>query len=295
MDDILLWARSSSQLQRELETLRVLLLKWGLRINISKCQLLCWGNVAAPHVTIDGERLCTMEEGVPIVSMNIPIGPQVTSHDVLEAIFQKARACFLARSQVLHSAACLKSRMLLLDRTVWASMSWIIGIIHPTSELTRAINSFQQDCIVSMAGWKRRAQELYIDHFQRVQRMAILKKIFESGKERWGTTHLHLAWRFIGHRGRASMDAQPTCSGVISKWRALEWWENEQQLSGGMCHARRHYARMMGQQREIRAIVGSPWLQQTMNKREWAERENAWVQSKDIDWARGTQHQIADA
>ena len=218
---------------------------------------------------------------MPIVFMNIPIGPKVTSRDVLEALLQKAKACFFARSQVLHSAASLKSRMLLLDRTVWASISWIIGTLHPTKELTRAINTFQQDCIVSVAGWKRRPQEMWVDYVQRVQRLARLK-IFESGRERWGTTQIRLAWRFIGHRGRSSMEEHPTCSGLISKWRTLEWWENEQQLSGGRRHGRRHFPRMMGQQREIRAIVGSPWLQKTMDKKGWAESEAAWVNPKTL-------------
>ena len=89
-----------------------------------------WGSTGGRFIVIDGVKLYAMDEGTPIMFMNLPIGPRVISHDFL----QKARACFFARSQVLHSSASLKSRMNLLDRTVWASMSWVIGILRPTKD-----------------------------------------------------------------------------------------------------------------------------------------------------------------
>ena len=139
-------------------------------------------------------------------------------------------------------------------------------------------------CMVRMAGWKRGHDEMYVECVQRVQRLARVK-IHASGRERWGTRHLRLTWRYIGHRGRSSLSQNPTRAGIMTAWRPVLWWTEEQMRAGGMRHGRRRFPRMMGQQPEIQQLVGTQWIQATIDKQGWASKEPAWIDLKDVQWS----------
>ena len=62
--------------------------------------------------------------------------------------------------------------------------------------------------------------------------------------------------------------------------------------SSGRRHARRHFPRLMNQQREVREIAGEQWQQRALNRADWASLEVAWVRYKDIAWASGRQLQL---
>ena len=103
----------------------------------------------------------------------VPVGPKVTSVEVLESFLNRARKSFHAKHEILHSSAPIKSRLLVLDRVVLATMTWALGVMRPTQELTRALNYMQVQMVVSvMMGKRRRPGEGFVESQQRLQRLA---------------------------------------------------------------------------------------------------------------------------
>ena len=66
------------------------------------------------------------------------------------------------------------------------------------------------------------------------------------GKERWSSMAVRLRWRYIGHRARNGQSLNPGCAGKLSMFRLLSWWTQQQGISTGARHHRRHYPRLMG-------------------------------------------------
>ena len=242
---------------------------------------------------MEGITIQALPTDKPLAVMGTPVGPKVTPTDMLESFMERARRCFRAKYDILHSNASLKHRLLVLDRVVLATMTWVFGILHPTKEITTTLNQLQVEMVMSMGKWKRGSKEGYVDYKQRGSRYA-RACIFQSGRERWGSVQIRLSWRFLGHRLRASQTSSPSCSGILTAFRPLEWWEGQQATNSGKRHLRRHYPRLMSQQREIRHIAGEQWQQLALQRVEWAKLENTWLAYKDVQWASGRQLQITE-
>ena len=160
-------------------------------------------------------------------------------------------------------------------------MTWSFGILHPTQEITRALNHLQVQMVTSMMKKRRVPGEGYVEHQQRVQRLA-RAAIHASGRDRWGTVHIRLTWRYLGHRLRSAASTNPSCAGVATQFRDLNWWEQEQLRPSGHRHGRRHFPRLMNQQREVREVAGEQWASRALNRADWAMLESSWVRFKDI-------------
>ena len=238
------------------------------------------------------DQLAALPEGQPLGIMGTPIGPKVTTMDMLEAFMERARKClFRAKYHILHSSAApLKSRLRILDRVVLATMTWAFGIIHGGVEVTKALNALQLEMVISMAKWKRRPDEGHVDFQIRTQRMS-RAIVHGTERDRGGTVQLGLCWRYWGHVLRAAQQQTPTCSGIMLAFRDLEWWTNEQALASGQRHGRRHYPRIMNQQRDVIRVAGPDWKRVACNRATWSSLEKK-LQIRDIDWASGRQLQI---
>ena len=226
--------------------------------------------------------------------MGVPIGPGISPSQQMAALLSKARSSFHATYQVLHSNAAIHDRVRLLQKIVWTAMAWAAGIVMPSQTITNMINSVQWDCISSMAKFRRRSHEFYVDFRTRACRSsrAIL---FASKSERWGTLQIRMFWRLAGHRARGTPNAEggaPSAATILTHARDLQWWRQQQGLVEGLRHRRRHYARLMGEAREISAVAcepGESWHGVALNRSRWAGLEKQWVLAKDRDWAAGRQ------
>ena len=237
MDDVIMWTGVTADMQKHGETLQALLSKWGLKINITKSSMLCYGNTGSRVIKLNEEELAALPEGQPLGVMGTPVGPRVTTMDTLEAFMERARRCFRAKYRVLHSAAPLKSRLRILGRVVLATMAWAFGVTHGGVEVTKVLNALQLEMVISMAKWKRRPEEGFVNFQIRTQRMA-RAVVHSTETGRWGTVQLRLCWRYWGHILRAAQLPTPTCSGVMVSLRDLEWWTNEQASVTGQRHGR---------------------------------------------------------
>ena len=291
MDDVITWTGFTADMQHHVTTLQSLLAKWGLKINITKSCMLCYGNTGSRVIKLNGEELHALPEGQPLGVTGTPIGPRVTTMDTLEAFRERARRCFRAKYDILHSCAPLKARLRILDRVVLATMTWAFGIIHGGIEITKALNALQVEMVISMAEWKRRSDEGFVDYQVRTQRMA-RAVIYSTERDRWGAVQLRLCWRYWGHVLRASQQPTLTCSGIMVAFRDLEWWANGQLLTSGERHGRRHYPRIMNQQRDIVRVAGPDWKRVSLNRATWSSLEKKWLQVRDVEWASGRQLQL---
>ena len=172
-------------------------------------------------------------------------------------------------------------------------MTWAFGIIHGGVEVTKTLNALQLEMVVSMAKWKRRPDEGYVDFQMRSQRMARVI-VHNSQRDRWGTVQLRLCWRFWGHVLRAAQHSTPSCSGIMVAFRDLDWWTNEQSITSGQRHGRRHYPRIMNQQRELIRVAGPKWKEVANDRATWNSLEKKWIQFRDVEWASGRQLQLTE-
>ena len=111
-------------------------------------------------------------------------------------LYAEGTQLFHAKYAILHSGAPRQRRGLFLDRVVLRTVTWAFGIIHGV-EITKALNILQQEMMVSMAGWKRKPHEAWIDYQIRTQRQA-RAATHASERDRWGTVQLRLCWRYWG-------------------------------------------------------------------------------------------------
>ena len=243
MDDDLTWAPSVPVLQNNLDAFSKILASWGLTINPSKCQLLTRGDVKGDHLSLNGVRIQAVEEDKGISVMGLPVKSSVTPFDQVSSLLTRARKNFWSNKPLLLSHAPLIKRLNLLYRTVWGSMSWILGAITPSQNSLHLLSGFLFQCVALMPHVTRKPGETFVDHKCRSYRLARYL-LQQRGFERWSTLHLRLAWRYAGHRARAIHYAVPNTSAILSHFRTPEWWAEQQSLQDGYRHARRHYPRI---------------------------------------------------
>ena len=299
MDDIIAWDSATHRLQAKMTDLQRLLGKFGLRINIPKSALLCYGMVGESHITVDGVKLeATDLTKESWTVMGVPVAPGTTEAAYMGALIAKARSKFFAVQDIMLSEAPLprKMSMWLMDRVVWTAISWSVGAIYPTQSAISMLNSFQTQCICTAARYKPRPDELYYAFKIRTTRMARLL-IFNSGKERWGTRFIRMNWAYTGHRARSGLGCNPSVAGILTGVRLYVWWLNEQMSQSGQRHGRRHYAKLSIEGRDLTKVAcngGSEqdWRMTAGNGQLSTSLENTWVELRDIPWGTGRQLSI---
>ena len=186
-DDAFLWSKIMSDLQTKVNQFVSTLDQWGLKLNVSKCQLLSWGHTQGRSLNI-GQ---------------------------------------------------LKSRIQLLYKMVWQSMSWVIGASMPAKQTAETFNVFLCDCVLSKVKLRRRPGETWVDHRTRPWRIA-RAWISNSNLERWSTFHFRQTWRYAGNRARGYRRPSPTAASILTFFRTPAWLEEQQLLQAGARHGRRH-------------------------------------------------------
>ena len=274
MDDMLLWDGDVPSLQLQVSSVCDELFAWGLRVNLAKSSLVTWGDTQGRQIRLGPDVLDALENGHALHVMGVPVLPGLSPSEHMAALIAKARACFHSNYQVLRSNAAIHDRVRLLQKIVWAAMAWAAGTVMPTQTITNMLNAFQWDCISSMAKFRRRSDELFVDFRMRSCR-ASRAILHASGCERWGTLQIRMFWRFAGHRARGCANVEggsPSAATLFTHARNLQWWTRQQQLVGGRRHGRRHFARLMGEERELSAVAcegEESWQEVALNRARW--------------------------
>ena len=208
MDDMLLWDADVITLQSLVSAVHAELGLWGLTVNLQKSSLITWGDTKGDSIRFGNDVLKALTEGQALHVMGVPIGPGISPSQQIAALLSKARSSFHANYQVLHSNAAIHDRVRLLQKIVWTAMAWAAGIVMPSQTVTNMINSFQWDCISSMAKFRRRSDEFFVDFRTRACRSsrAIL---FASNCERWGCPGVGNVDGFVGLFARKHLQNGP--------------------------------------------------------------------------------------
>ena len=143
MDDIICWDGKSSRLQARITDLQHLLDRYGMKINIQKSALMCYGSVGQYSVTVDGNTLNAIDPNRETWTvMGVPVFPGTTESTHMGALIAKARAKFFALQDILLSEAPLPRKLWLMDRVIWTCVSWSVAAIFPTQSAIAMLNSF---------------------------------------------------------------------------------------------------------------------------------------------------------
>ena len=288
MDDVVTWRASIQSLQQCVNHLLPVLKQFGLEINPGKCRLMCVRGPRNLSLDLNGYKLFPLEEGEPLSVMNLLVGPTATEGRIMEQLIDKARKKYYSIQHILCSKTSLVKRIAVLNKVVYGTIRWIVGVLFPSKTQQCALNHFQYQCIKRMMGLKRAEGELGVDFEVRSLRAARVM-VANLGERRWGDVFLAAYWEFTGHRVRAGHREVPTEAGKLSAHRGLDWWEREQRLSQGRRHGH-HFPFLMGCERRISKVVGSSsWRTAACNRQQWQGFKDAWMRSMSVEWSSGRQ------
>ena len=135
----------------------------------------------------------------------------------------------------------------------------------------------------------RKPDELWVDYEARTLRLA-RAMIFKHDGKRWGDKHVEAYWEFLGHRVRGIERDSPSAASLLSWYRGLPRWQEQQQLNSGRRHGR-HFPHLMNceRRRVSQTVKTSAWREIAMNRQEWARRKQKWCEHTCVAWASGRQ------
>ena len=170
VSDVVSWRSAQLFVDDLLPALRVS----GLEINPAKCKLLC---VRGPrHIALhfNGFKLLPLDEGEPIMVMNLPVGTKATeSKEDHGALDRQSQTKILQHPPYPLFRGSLAKRVAVLKEVVYGSIRWVAG-------------NFQDQCVRRMMGVKRASGETGVD-IEVKERRAM---VFDMKERRWGG-HLH--------------------------------------------------------------------------------------------------------
>ena len=288
MDDVLTWKSSLKSMQAFVDVLVPRLAFYGLQVQPAKCSLLCINGDRKAPLMVDGKRLLPMEKNEVLYVMNLPLKQEATEATIMEHLIDRARKKFFGIVHILSSKAPLRARMKLLNTVVFGVLRWVVGALFPTPQLQSMLNFFQVNCVRRMMRLARGKEEWWIDYEARTLRLARAMVHKMDGK-RWGDVRTEAYWDFLGHRTRNGARENPSPAGLLSHFRGIQWWQEQQNISSGARH-RRHYPHLMNCERRVAKTVGSmAWRDMTLDRHAWQTLRSKWSADVQIAWASGRQ------
>ena len=286
MDDGVLWSSSLEVAKVRVAQLTEVLLSYGLRVNLEKCQLYCSKDVPGEHkLQVQGVNLKGSEH-LDVMGLQLRKGMSVC--ELIQPLLAKAKAKYWEIRHLLRCKTPIAGRLALLQRVVAGSGLWCIAAVPPDRAAMGLLNSVQATLLSWMCRFYKGDSEEWPDFRRRVVRdsRAILHK---HGHPRWSTIWMQRWWDYAGHMARGSEVANPVLSSILINFRDLQWWRRQQGLSDGVKHAGRHYARLTILEEQMNRICKGPWREVARDRSIWTGLRNCWVQEFDIPWASGRQ------
>ncbi|CAE7706713.1 unnamed protein product [Symbiodinium sp. CCMP2592] len=285
MDDSLLWSASRRDISLKYELLKTALAEWGLRVNPGKTAY-----YASPYVCDKGPLVLEGQEIPPRAAlhvMGIQLQVPLKPAGLMDAGLAKARKKYFASRYVFESRSPIKKRLQTLDMAVGGAALWYSAAVPPTPQGLGAVNSFQLDLVVRMAGFKRRTHETWLEFKTRSVRGA-RQLLVNSGVERWGTKALKRYWGYMGHAARAASRDEPPPSAVMCYYRPLRWWREQQRERDGVRHPAQFFPYLMNAETKLNRAAGRPdWRDLAQDPVEWKQRETEWLRREDVAWCSG--------
>ena len=293
MDDGVLWTPTVRLLQQRVQDLQGVLLRYGLTLNLSKCQLYCSPTCVGEHsMTIDGVVLRNAGY-LDIMGLRMRVG--MTVYELVSPLAARAREKFWELRHILQAKGSVKARVRVMNRIIGATALWCISFIPPDKAAQSMLNTVQLQILVWMLRLGKRSAETWEDYRKRAFR-GVRSVLHAAGGERWSTIWATRYWRFAGHRVRGMLRAVPVISSHFEDFRTLSWWRQEQQrpYKDRLRH-RQHYPRITNLEMMMnKACGGCPWRTVAHDRHKWRTFEKGWLELADVPWASGRQFSIRD-
>ena len=287
MDDGCFWSRGVALMQAKIREYAQQLRKYGLSINLGKCQLYCAPRCFGGRVLRLGEAALEASPHLEVMGLQFKVG--VTTMELLTPLATKARNRFWEIRHILCSKGGLSQRIRTMQRTAAQAGLWCLSAIPPDPGGLGYMNSVQTQLVVWMMRLRRGAAEDWGSFRLRVWRAA-RAALHRAGQERWSTVWLRKFWRYSGHRARGLDREFPVLSSILDSFRDKQWWDTEKLKppGQGVRHVR-HFARLMQMEGKLNLVAGGPWRMLARDRRAWAGKEEEWVAREDLPWASGRQ------
>ena len=289
MDDLLCWRRNMEHMQAYVGVLLDHLAKAGLVLQPRKCQLVCVGDVGSRVLRLGEVELHALPVEQPMTLMNVPVGTGVSDVELLGFVIEKARGKFFAVKPILQSGAPLCARLRLLDTVVLGCMRWMLGGLFPTVKLQMTLNSFQVWCIRTLMNLKWNGSGVHTEFEIQAKRLARVALV-NNGGVRWGNVLIQQYWGYLGHRVRNGVQEGRSVAGILSHFRPLHWWEQQQANQHGVRHGGRHFLQLMNQERSVaRYCETSMWRDRALDRQGWRDLGLQFERGIQVSWASGRQ------
>eukprot|EP00439_Symbiodinium_sp_Y106_P024669 s5535_g3.t1 len=286
MDDGVLWTLGTKGLQQRVSDLAKVLLRYGLRVNLAKCQLYCAPRCPGPPSLNVGDQVLEADDHLSVMGLRLWVGQSVCS--LVSPLASRCRAKFWEIRHLLRTPGQLYSRVRVMQRIVGASALWCIASVPPDKAAMSMMNSVQLRLLVWLMRLGRRSGETWMEFRQRAFRSACA--VLNNAKcERWSTLWLRRYWQFAGHRARAINLPAPCVSAYFEGFRTLSWWRVEKLRPGGIRHNGQHYARLTLLEQNLDGAAGGDWRAIAGDRVKWRECEQRWIDRMDLAWSSGRQ------
>ena len=286
MDDIILWDGNTRELQLRVAQLGNEFAQWGLSINLKKCCLYVSPLHQGPnYIEVNGSKLCAQPS---INIMGVPFSVGASTHELLQATWQRAKGKFWANQHLLCAKNPLAGRLRLMDRVIGGAALWNIAAFFPDPTTMEALNNLQVQFVVWMLRPRKSSSETWVAFRQRSVRQA--RQIIHTHLgTRWSTQWLRRYWNYSGHTARSLLTPSPTAASILCHYRTAEWWEQQQRLSYGLRHTGRYFPKLAPMDRRMNRAAEGRWRERAMDRVAWRDACNAWISQQDLPWASGNQ------
>ena len=158
MDDGVLWARDCSDLTKKISDFALVLQRYGLTLNLRKCQLYCTPSCPTPHSLRMGEFVLQGLEGLEVMGLKFAQG--MTISNLIHPMLVRAQNKFWSLKHLFRSKVSAVERLKLMHKVVTNSALWCCSAFPPDKGALKAVNT-QQNLLV---GWllrlgKRKGEE----------------------------------------------------------------------------------------------------------------------------------------
>ena len=273
-------------LQQRLCELQVVLLEWGLRLNLEKCSLYTSPkHQGSSFLEVSGVRI----ESQPVLSLmgvQIRVGHNV--RDMLEVTWQRSKGKFWSTRHLLRAKTPIKGRMQLFDRVVGSSILWNCAAFFPELNALESLNRIMFQMVVWMLRLSKREAETWEQYRMRSVRQA-RAMVAKHLPSRWSTRWLERWWMYMGHVARG-MNLNPVPAVTqMNDFRNHEWWNRERGNPFGIRHSGRFRAKLCPMDALMNSVVKGPWREAAQTRHVWQEACSAWIAARDVPWSSGNQ------
>ena len=162
MDDGVSWARDCSDLTKKISDFALVLQRYGLTLNLRKCQLYCTPSCPTPHSLRMGEFVLQGLEGLEVMGLKFAQG--MTISNLIHPMLVRAQNKFWSLKHLFRSKVSAVERLKLMHKVVTNSALWCCSAFPPDKSALKHSKTFWWVGCFDLAS--ERAKSGYLSGFE---------------------------------------------------------------------------------------------------------------------------------